>query len=271
MSNDRPLASPAANPYNLLLARLSVEDAPELMRSLVPIEMPMGLRLSEPGHKVEHIYFPVSGMIGTDALTNKGESALISLIGSEGFAGWSGMLNHPQHMHAVMVHTSGRALRAKVSVARDEFERGGAFTRLSHAFMYMQFAQISQSVLCNRFHTVHQRLARWLLEMLERTEENTLMITHEALATMLGSRRSSVTVAATQMQDAGAIEYRRGKIRFADRQKLEEASCECYGIVREAYRHMTQEFGMRDPQQATDGRVIKSGAAPRDHAGAARP
>lgn len=254
---------------NLILHALGGADMQDSLRSTVPIELIPGMRLSEPGRRPEHLFFPVSGCIATEALTRAGESILISLIGMEGFAGWCGLLDHPQHMHAVTVLTPGRALRLKIGLARQEFERGGPFTKLGHAFMYMQVAQMGQSVLCNRFHSVSQRLARWILELHCRSGSEPLLVTHEMLARMLGARRSSVTVAATEMQDQGLIEYRRGKLRIVDSARLEEAACECFALVEEAYAHMLRAYqAAGSTAGCPDG--IRSGAAPTDHAGEAR-
>lgn len=270
MSTDSIFRNTDARPANLLMESLSGENMPELLRSTVPVELPVGMRLSEPGKRPEHLFFPVSGSISTEALTRSGESALITLVGVEGFAGWCGLLDHPQHMHAVTVLTPGRALRLKMAAARQEFERGGRFTKLAHAFMYMQVAQMGQSVLCNRFHSVSNRLARWILELRARSGEAPLLVTHEMLARMLGARRSSVTVAATEMQEKGMVEYRRGKLRVVDAVKLEKAACECYGLVQQAYRQMLREYTPADPQW-TELPDLKSGAAPTGHAGEARP
>lgn len=243
---------------------------PDLLRGTVPVDLPPGTRLSEPGRQVDYLFFPVSGSITTEALTRSGESTLITLIGVEGFAGWCGLLDHPQHMHAVTVLTPGRALRLKVAAARQEFERGGQFSKLAHAFMYMQVSQMGQSVLCNRFHSVSQRLARWILELRARSGSEPLLVTHEMLARMLGARRSSVTVAATELQDKGLVEYRRGKLRVLDVPGLEQVACECYSLVQEAYRQMLREYG---PGQASalSAAAVRSDAGPTDHAGGARP
>ncbi len=205
------------------------------MRAAVPVELAEGTRLTEPGQKIEYVYFPVSGLVATDATTRLGESVLINLVGREGLVGWVGLLDHPEILHATTVRSPGRAFRVRVSAARDEFERGGLFTRLMHSFMYLQIAQMSQSALCNRLHQVDQRLPRWLLSMSDHLESDSLQVTQEGLAQMLGSRRSTVTVAATRLQEAGAIDYRRGKVQIVNRRALEELSCECYGMVKRVF------------------------------------
>jgi CRP-like cAMP-binding protein len=97
---------------------------------------------------------------------------------------------------------------------------------------------MSQSVLCNRLHPVEMRMARWLLTACDRMQADSLNITQEFLAQMLGSRRTTVTVAAGQLQREGLIDYSRGRVRVVDRAGLEAKACECYGIVRAAYDQM---------------------------------
>ncbi len=137
--------------------------------------------------------------------------------------------------HSVIIQGAGSGLRIRTSIIRDEFVKGGAFTELIHSFIYMQMVQMSQSVLCNRLHPVEMRMARWMLTAGDRMQADSLNITQEFLAQMLGSRRSTVTVAAGQLQREGLIDYSRGKVRIVSRTGLEAKACECYGIVRATY------------------------------------
>jgi CRP-like cAMP-binding protein len=202
---------------------------------MVPVDLPLGTRLSEPLQPIEHAYFLLSGMISTDALTSSGESVEVGVVGREGFSGVSGLLGHPQMQHSVQMQGSGTGLRIRMSILREEFLRGGVFAQLVYDFLYLQMVQSAQSVLCNRMHPVEARLARWLLTSADRSESEKLILTQEFLAQMLGSRRSTVTVAAGSLQARGMIDYKRGKIRITDRPALEAVSCECYKIVRAAY------------------------------------
>jgi CRP-like cAMP-binding protein len=206
-----------------------------LVRHLVPVELPLGMRLSEPNQAVEFLYFPVSGLISVDALTERGESVEVSVIGREGFAGVAGLLGHRQMAHSVTMQGAGAGLRIRTGVVREEFLKGGAFAQQVHSFFYMQMVQMAQSVLCGRLHAVEMRMARWMLTAADRTQTDSLQITQEFLAQMLGSRRSTVTVAAGQLQRQGLIEYLRGRVRIVDRPGLEALSCECYQVVRATY------------------------------------
>jgi CRP-like cAMP-binding protein len=142
--------------------------------------------------------------------------------------------------HSVLIQGSGEGLRIRSSILRDQFLKGGTLQRLVHAFAYLQLVQTTQSVLCNRMHEVDARLARWLLTFADRIESESLNLTQEFLAQMLGVQRSTVTVAAGDLQRAGLIGYSRGKIHILDRPKLIGTACECYRIVNSSYRRVLQ-------------------------------
>ena len=209
-----------------------------LSRLLVPVNLPQGMSLAIPHEAVEYVYFPTSGMISIDALTDEGESVEVSVIGREGLSGVCGVLGHRQMGHTVIVQGPGAGLRVRMQAVREEFLKGGAFAQLIFDFLYMQMTQMSQCVLCNRLHPVEARMARWLLTAADRTKSEHLQLTQEFLAQMLGSRRSTVTVAAGILQQAGLIEYARGKVRIVDRTGLQAKACACYAIVRETYDRM---------------------------------
>ncbi len=184
-----------------------------------------------------------SGLISTDALTEKGESVEVGVIGREGFAGLPALLDQPQMSHSVMMQGAGEGLRIRSSILRDQFVRGGVLQQLVHTFAYLQLVQTSQSVLCNRMHEVDARLARWLLTSADRMESDSLNLTQEFLAQMLGVQRSTVTVAAGDLQRAGMIGYSRGRIQILDREKLSRVACECYRIVSSSYQRVLQTNG----------------------------
>ncbi len=214
-----------------------------IARFLVPVELPLGMPLSEPNVAVEYIYFPVAGLISVDALTERGESVEVGVVGREGCSGVFGLLGHPQGAHTVIMQGPGAGLRIRTGIVREEFLRGGPFTEAVHSFIYMQMIQVAQSVLCNRLHPVEMRMARWMLTAADRTQSDSLQITQEFLAQMLGSQRSTVTVAAGQLQREGLIDYSRGKVKIVDRPRMEARACECYGIVRGTYdRLIGQDF-----------------------------
>ena len=173
-------------------------------------------------------------------MNETGETVEVGVIGREGFAGLPALLDQPQMLHMVVMQGAGDGLRIRSSIVRDQFLKGGELQRLVHAFAYLQLVQVTQSVLCNRMHEVEGRLARWLLTSADRMETESLQLTQEFLAQMLGVQRSTVTVAAGELQRRGLIAYSRGKVQILDRSALSAVACECYGIVRTSYERILQ-------------------------------
>jgi CRP-like cAMP-binding protein len=212
-----------------------------LAKHFVAVDLPLEKRLSEPNQPIEFIYFLNTGLISTDAVTLKGEQVEVGVIGREGFSGLPALLDQPQMSHSVIIQGSGEGLRIRSAVVRAEFLKGGMLQRLVHAFAYLQLVQITQSVLCNRMHEVEARLARWLLTSADRMESEYLHLTQEFLSQMLGVQRSTVTVAAGELQRNGLIGYSRGRIHILDRPGLIAKACECYSIVNASYDRVLEK------------------------------
>ena len=188
MEKERPQPTDSVRPRNLLLTRLPEEQFKAISRHLVPVDMPVGMQLLVPSAPIEYIYFPVSGLISVDAVTERGESVEVGVIGREGLSGVYGLLGHEQGAHSVIMQGSGSGLRIRMSIVREEFLKGGPFAQLIYTFLYMQSLQMAQSVLCNRLHPVEARMARWMLTACDRIQSDSLQLTQEFLAQMLGSR-----------------------------------------------------------------------------------
>ncbi len=131
-----------------------------------------------------------------------------------------------------LVQGNGEALAMKSQTLRSLIKDGGVLHDLILRYVHSLFAQVSQTADCSRAHTLHERLARWLLLTHDRLERDNFELTHECLGRMLGTRRAGVSVAASTLRQAGLIDYKRGIIEILNRTGLEEASCECYAIVR---------------------------------------
>jgi len=134
-----------------------------------------------------------------------------------------------------VVQSQGEAYRLNGQILKDEFNRAGVFQHLLLRYTLAMFAQMAQTAVCNRHHTIDQQLCRWLLLSLDRLPANKLILTQELIANMLGVRREGVTEAAGKLQDAGLIEYNRGHITVLDRPGLEARVCECYDVVRKEF------------------------------------
>jgi CRP-like cAMP-binding protein len=230
-------------PRNLILSQLPADEYAALAKHLVPVDLPLDKRLSEPNQPIEFIYFLNTGLISTDAVTLKGEQVEVGVIGREGFSGLPALFDQPQMSHSVIIQGSGEGVRIRSSLVRNEFLKGGMLQKLVHTFSYLQFVQITQSVLCNRMHEVEARLARWLLTSADRMESEFLHLTQEFLSQMLGVQRSTVTVAAGELQRNGLIGYSRGRIHILDRPGLAARACECYGIVNVSYDRILKKNG----------------------------
>jgi CRP-like cAMP-binding protein len=239
MPTQRPTVL-SGRPRNAILSQLPDEEYAVLARHMLAVDLPLEKRLSEPNQPIEYVYFLNRGLISTDAMTKEGESVEVGVIGREGFSGLPALLNQPQMSHMVVIQGIGDGFRVRSAVVREAFLKGGMLQKLVHSFAYLQLVQMTQSVLCNRLHQVEARLARWLLTSADRMESETLNLTHEFLAQMLGVQRSTVTVAAGDLQRAGLINYSRGKVEILDRKQLTALTCECYGIVTSSYQRMLQ-------------------------------
>jgi CRP-like cAMP-binding protein len=223
---------------NRLLDRLPEDDWQQIVSLLEEVELPLGMKLSEPEAPIEFVYFPTAGAVSTVATTSAGESVEVFLAGREGFSGFAGLFDLPEMAHGVVVQVAGRGLRMRASQFRNAVHSMPDLRNLVYRVLYLRMVLATQSVLCNRLHEVEQRLARWLLTLSDRVESDQVLVTQEYMAEMLGARRSTVTVAAGALQDRGLISYSRGKITILDRPRTIAAACECYSIVAAAYRRI---------------------------------
>ena len=233
-------------PRNLILSQLPPEDFTSLSRHLTPVDLPVGKRLSDPNQPIEFVYLLNSGLLSTDVVTEKGEQVELGVAGREGFSGLPAILNQPQMSNTAVMQSSGDGLRLRASVFRAECARSATLQKLVNSFMYLQLVQITQSVLCNRLHEVEPRLARWLLTSADRLESESVNVTQEFLSQMLGVQRSTVTLAAGELQRRGLISYSRGRITILNRLGLRGRACECYGIVNCSYERLLKRNATGD-------------------------
>lgn len=230
-------------PRNHFLASLPQEEFQRIASKLVPVDLPQGMQLSEPDEPISYLYFPEFGLISTNATTPAGESIEVGMIGREGFSGVAGLMGQPEMQHTVVMQTAGNGYRLRASVMMEGLQQSPKLRAMVDNFLYVQMVTATQSVLCARLHGLQQRLARWLLTAADRVESEQLHLTQEYMARMLGSRRSTVTVTAQALQEAGMIEYRRGRVNIVNRPKFEATACECYRIVRASYDRLIPKAG----------------------------
>jgi CRP-like cAMP-binding protein len=153
-------------------------------------------------------------------------------VGHEGLVGISLFMGGETTPSRAVVQSAGKSFRFAARYLREEFGRAGSLQQLLLRYTQSLITQMAQTAVCNRHHSVDQQLCRWLLLSLDRLPTLELVMTQELIANMLGVRREGVTAAAGKLQDAGVIEYKRGRIKVLDRKKLESMSCECYEVVR---------------------------------------
>jgi CRP-like cAMP-binding protein len=220
---------------NHLLAALPDATRERWLRQLERVEMPRGQVLKDQDGALQHAYFPATAIVSLEYLTRNGDSTEIAVVGNEGVVGFGLFMGGDSAPYRAVVLGAGQGFRMPGQTVRDEFDSGGPamqpLLRYAHALM----TQIEQTAICNRHHSIDQQLCRWILEILDRRNDEDLMFTQELIAKMLGVRRESVTESALKLQKAGLIHYARGHITVPDRRALEHHACECYAVVKKAY------------------------------------
>lgn len=223
---------------NHLLAALPGEDYQRLLPQLEPMAFELGKVVYQNAQQLEYLYFPTNSMVSLLYTMADGMTAEVGLTGNEGVVGIALFLGGDTTPNQAVVQIGGTAVRLAAGTALEEFKRGGAFQQVLLRYTQALITQISQTAICNRLHPVEQRFCRWLLLSHDRVKSDQLEMTQELIASMLGGRRESVTVAAGRLQDAGLIRYTRGHITILDRKGLEATVCECYEVVKAEYRRL---------------------------------
>jgi CRP-like cAMP-binding protein len=218
---------------NQILAALPRQQYSLLFSNLQPTHLPRSKLLYDLGDRISYFFFIMSGMVSLLATTEDGSSTEIGMVGSEGVIGIPAVLGVNKAPYQIEVQIPGQAMKVRTDILINEFSRGGLLHDMILRYIHSLISQISQSAACNRFHTIEQRLCRWLLISHDRVKSDTLHLTHEVLSHMLGATRANVTTAAANLRRTGLIDYSRGSIQIADRQGLEVAACECYRLVTE--------------------------------------
>lgn len=223
------------SPLNHLLAILPEESYKRLIPNLKRVSLSLGEVIYEPGEKQDYLYFPTTSIVSLLYTMETGMTAEMGLVGNDGVVGVSLFMGGDTTPNRAVVQIAGEALRISAKALQEEFRRGGPVQLLLLRYTQALITQISQTAVCNRLHSVEQRLCRWLLLSHDRVGSDELLMTQEFIANMLGSRREGVTSAAGRLQDAGLIRYSRGHITILDRSNLEGQVCECYRVVKDEF------------------------------------
>lgn len=229
---------------NHLLATLKADSMSRLYPHLKSVYLSAGEVLYEPGVKINHLYFPTDSIISLLYVTHDGATTEISVVGNEGVLGVPLFTGGESTSSLAMVRSAGGAYVLPREILKEEFDRHGRLMELLLHYTQTLITQMAQTAVCNRHHHIDQQLCRWLLMSLDRLPGNSLQMTHEFIASMLGVRREGVTEAAGKLQKLGVITCGRGRIDVLDRAKLEDLCCECYAVVKnETDRLLNVDWG----------------------------
>jgi CRP-like cAMP-binding protein len=216
---------------NQLLTALPTKAYLHILPKLERIAMVFGERLYNPGDTFTHVYFPESGVVSLLAVVDDESTLEVALVGDEGMVGLPVYLGSNVSENRAVVQGSGDALRIKAADFVKECESGNDLSRVMRTFTYSIVLQIARSAVCNRFHGIEPRLARWLLMTQDRMRSNEFRITQEFLSYMLGVRREAVSKAAAALQERRLIRYVRGNMSILDSEELRAIVCKCYRPV----------------------------------------
>jgi CRP-like cAMP-binding protein len=220
---------------NQLVGAMETASRKRIEPHLEPIKLKLGDVVCEAGGLLKHAYFPQGAVLSLLTVLEDGSAIETANIGREGAFGLFAAMYSRVSFNRCLVQLEGSMVRCPIELLQSEFKRGEHVRDLFVSYSETLLSQVQQTVACNAMHSTEERMCRWLLMMHDRAEGEFLAYTHEFLSHMLGANRKSVTLAAQSMQTAGLISYRRGKMQILDRPGLEEASCECYAIVRERF------------------------------------
>jgi CRP-like cAMP-binding protein len=225
-------------PNNQLLAALPPDVAEIVQSRIEAVDLTAGEMLYEAGFVQRHVYFPVTAVVSLISPLQDGACAEVAVVGCEGVAGVCAYMGGGKALSSAVVQRPGSAWRMSArdiaDLARDVEPMRQQLLRYTQAL----FTQMAQTSACHRHHALAPQLCCWLLQHLDRQVGDDMRVTQERIAGMLGVRRESVTEAALQLQRDGLICYSRGHIKVLDRRGLEAHSCECYGVIEQAYEHL---------------------------------
>jgi CRP-like cAMP-binding protein len=202
------------------------------------LDMSHHLTLYEPGQPLEFVHFPNTGMVSLVVATEDGKTVEVGEVGREGFAGIQAAVGINRNQVREIVQIAGNGFRIRIAALKSVLQSAPELQRILTRYAVVQGMQFAQTAACNRLHNVEQRLARWLLITQDRVDSATLAITHDFLATMLGTDRPTVSLAAGILQNKQIIDYTRGAVQILSRPKLEDCACECYKVIQQYNREI---------------------------------
>lgn len=218
---------------NTILLSIPDGEFSALRPHLQFLDLPQGKRLHEPNRKLDFAYFLNSGMISLVITSRKQQSVEVGVVGNEGFTPLQLVAGLRRNPHLAIMQVAGEGFRIQATALLKLLPSSPVLEKALSRYAAVHGLQVAQTAGCNRLHDLEQRLSRWLLLTQDRVGSGLLRITHDFLATMLGTDRPSVSLAAGGLQRKRIIEYSHGAVKILNRKKLENSSCECYGIIQQ--------------------------------------
>lgn len=226
---------------NRILAALPHEELARILPHIVGVQLERGEVVYLPGDQIRYVYFPTEGVLSLRCTSASGSTLEVAMLGNEGIVGLPVLKNNLMP-YEVTAEVRTQAFRVRAEQVQEEFNKGGVLQEVLLRYLNLLIAEISQSCVCYRFHTLEQALSRWLLITQDRLSSSSLNVTQENISHALGTPRTGVTMAAGALQRAGLIRYSRGKILILDRARLEANSCECFRIVHNQLHHFLKDY-----------------------------
>jgi len=223
---------------NKILLAIPDKEYGLILPHLEFLSMPHHLSLYEPGQPLEFVHFPNTGMVSLVIATEDGKTVEVGEVGREGFAGIQAAVGINRNQVREIVQIAGDGFKVRIEALQSVLKSAPELQRILTRYAVVQGMQFAQTAACNRLHNIEQRLARWLLITQDRVDSATLAITHDFLATMLGTDRPTVGLAAGILQNKRIIEYKRGTVQILNRTKLEACACECYEVIQQYNREI---------------------------------
>jgi len=214
----------------------------KLMRpDLKYVDLPHHLSLHEPSQTLAFVYFPNRGMVSQVVVTKDGRTVEVGVVGNEGYVGAGLAAGLTRSSVREIIQIAGDGFRMTGSALERILRSAPRLQVLLNRHAGLQGMQVAQTAACNRLHDIEQRLSRWLLMAQDRVDSGVLPITHDFIATMMGTDRSTVSLAASALQKKAIIEYVRGAVKIVNRRKLEKTACECHGVIQQ----FEEDLGLR--------------------------
>ncbi|HEX8194626.1 MAG TPA: Crp/Fnr family transcriptional regulator [Pyrinomonadaceae bacterium] len=231
---------PDSHYQNELLAALTGEELQRIAPHLKKVELRQGEVLHEADSPPNYVFFLEEGAAALSVTSPEGIDLSLSIVGNESTVGERAIFREGSFIIQCQMLTHGSGYKIQPDIFKDEFERGGTLHDFVIGRLETRLTETAQTALCSHAHSIEQRLSRWLLNLADRLKSEQLPLTQDSIANMLGVHRPGVTLAAISLQDAGYISYTRGLITIENRKGLENLTCECYEVIKQAVQLNTK-------------------------------